>query len=150
MSTGKKLQVGGTRRPRLENRPGHHCAREWGNVERRIAIGGKVYPDGGMVVDGWPPRSPSAQWKDGDGGTHRELRQVFPEVHNQDSLMVARALDRMTVVQRALMWLVYVEGRGYLKGVRDESGLSRDRFYAVLGTALDVVEMEIPEPDFAG
>lgn len=150
MTTGKNQQVAGARRPRLENRPGHHCAREWGVVERRIALGGRVYPDGHMVVDGWPPRSPSAQWKDGDGGTHKELRQVFPEVHTQDSLLVARALERMTGLQRALMWLVYVEGRGYLKGVRDESGLSRDRFYAVLGTALDVVEASIEPEEMAG
>lgn len=129
------------RRPRLENRTGHYLARRWGEVERRIAVGGRVYPDGGMVVDGWPPSSPSAQWKEGDGGSHHKAVQVFAEVHNRESIIVARAVGSMTEFQRLVMWLVYVEGRGVPKTVwLENDSIGRNKLYEVLHTCVSLIE----------
>lgn len=135
------------RRPRLENRLGHYLARRWGEVERRIAIGGRVYPDGGMVVDGWPPSSPSAQWKEGDGGSHHKAVQVFAEVHNRESIIVARAVEGMTELQRLVMWLVYVEGRGAAKAAWAENPtLGRDQVYRLLHECVSrIEEMDVQE-----
>ena len=132
-----------TNRPRLQNRMGHYCARIWGDVERRIAIGGKVFPDGGMVVDGWPPTSPSAQWKEGDGGSHRRHVQKFAEVHNRESLLVARAAAGMTELERLVMWMVYVEGRGVPKAVWTENpAIGRNKLYEVLHSCMTQIEAE--------
>ena len=135
--TGTNLQ----RRPRLESRWGHHAARAWGDCERRIHLGGRVFPDGGMIVDGWPPTSPSAQWREGDGGSHRRHVQKVAEVYDTpEALVVSRAVATMPATMRGVLWLVYVEGRGVAKRVRDDSGLARDRFYILLGCALDLIE----------
>lgn len=135
--TGKR-----DRRPRLETRLGHYCARCWGDVERRIAIGGKVYPDGGMVVDGWPSTSPSAQWKEGDGGSHRSHRQHFEEVHTRESLVVVRAMVDMTELERLILRLVYVEGRGAPKVVwAVNKVIGRNRLYELLHGALARIEL---------
>lgn len=143
MTTGENQQVAGERRPRLENRVGHYLARRWGDVERRIVLGGRVYPDGHMVVDGWPPRSPGAQWKDGDSGTHKELRQVFPEVHTRESIVVARAHAQMSELQRLVMRLVYVEGMGNAKSAwAANPGIGRDAVYRLLHGCMDLIESE--------
>lgn len=132
-----------TRRPRLQTRAGHYCARIWGDVERRIAIGGRVYPDGGMVIDGWPPNSPSAQWKEGDGGSHRKHTQKFAEVHTRESLLVARALDGMTELERLVMRLVYVEGHGVPKAVWvANAAIGRNRLYEILHSCVTQIEAE--------
>ncbi len=129
------------RRPRMESRWGHQAARAWGDCERRIHLGGRVYPDGGRVVDGWPPVSPCAQWKDGEGVSHRQHRQRFLEVfETQEALLVSRVLVNMPASMRCVLWLVYVEGRGAAKRVREEAGMGRDRFYNTLATALDMIE----------
>lgn len=132
-----------TGRPRLQNRTGHYCARIWGEVERRIAIGGVVYPDGGMVVDGWPPSSPSAQWKEGDGGSHRRHTQKFAEVHNRESLLVARATASMTELERMVLRMVYVEGRGVPKAVwMANTAIGRNKLYEVLHSCMAHIEAE--------
>lgn len=130
------------KRTRLENRVGHYLARRWGEVQRRIAIGGVVYPDGQMVVDGWSSRSPSAQWKDNSGGaSYRKPSQPFPEVHDRDSIIVARCIDQMTEPQRIVLWIVYVEGRGIAKAAwLARPGISRDAVYRLLHESLDIIE----------
>lgn len=130
---------------RLERRGGHLAAKEWGKCERRIVMGGVLYPDGRRTEDGWPSHSPSAQWKDGDGGSHRRASQIFPEVFTRDALTVRRAIERMTVPMRDVVWLVYVTGNGVAKRVRDDAGMGRDRFYDLLGRALDVVEAQLEQ-----
>lgn len=129
------------RRERLETRWGHQAARQWGEDERRIQIGGKVYADGFRVVDGWPSHSPAMQWKDGDGGSHKRSSQHFAEVWTTDDAWRTRvAYEHMPEPMRAIMWLVYVEGGGVPKRVRERAGISRDAFYNVLWCCLDMVE----------
>ena len=77
---------------RLENRAGHKLARQWGDDQRRISLGGKVFADGGQIVDGWPSKSPVSSWNEGDGGSHKKASQVFPEVFTADGLIVRRAV----------------------------------------------------------
>lgn len=127
-------------RKRLEQRKGHMAALEWGECQRRITLGGKVFADGHQIVDGWPSRSPSAQWRDGDSGNHKTVSQVFPEVFTQGALVVRQAMEHMSPVAKGVMWLVYVEGYGSPKRVREMANMSRDRFYASLGCAIDQVE----------
>jgi DNA-directed RNA polymerase specialized sigma24 family protein len=137
------------RRVRLETRIGHYLARQWGEVERRIAIGGKVYPDGGIVVDGWPSHSPSAQWKEGDAGSHRKPTQVFQEVHNADSIRVAQAVTAMSELQRLVMRLVYVEGHGHAKSAWIANpGIGRDAVYRILHECMSVIEAESPQEKY--
>ncbi|MEY4402302.1 MAG: hypothetical protein RIR91_337 [Verrucomicrobiota bacterium] len=133
------------RRTRLQNRTGHYLAREWGEVERRIALGGVVYPDGGMVIDGWPQTSPCAQWNSGDGGSSgpRKHVQHFAEVHTRESVLVCRALARMTELERLILRLVYVEGRGAPKTVwLATTAIGRNKLYEVLHGALSRIEEE--------
>jgi len=125
---------------RLETRAGHRMARNWGDDQRRISLGGKVFADGGQIVDGWPSRSPSAQWKDGDSGGYKQAVQVFPEVWSLDGLVVRRAVEDMTERQRAILWAVYVEGRGSAKRARFEVECGRNVFYSELDHALTLVE----------
>jgi len=124
---------------RLETRVGHKMARAWGDDQRRISLGGKVYPDGQQVVDGWPSRSPSAQWRDGDSGGHKKAVQVFPEVWSLDGVVVRRAIEEMTERQRAILWAVYVEGHGSAKRGRFEVECGRNAFYADLDRALNLI-----------
>ena len=99
-----------------------------------------------MIVDGWPPTSPSAQWREGDGGSHRRHVQRFAEVYDTpEALIVSRSVATMPAAMRGVLWLVYVEGRGIAKRVRDDSGLARDRFYSMLSCALDIIESNQPD-----
>ena len=125
---------------RLETRAGHRMARNWGDDQRRISLGGKVFADGGQIVDGWPSKSPVSSWNEGDGGSHKKAAQVFPEVWSLDGLVVRRAVEDMTERQRAILWAVYVEGRGSAKRARFEVECGRNVFYSELDHALTLVE----------
>lgn len=125
---------------RLENRTGHKMARCWGDDQRRITLGGKVFADGRQVVDGWPSKSPVSSWNEGDGGSHKKAAQVFPEVWTEDGVIVRRALEQMTEIQRLVMWAVYVEGYGSAKRGRFEIHIGRNRFYDELDRALSIIE----------
>ena len=125
---------------RLEKRVGHRIAKGWGEDQRRIALGGKVFPDGGQIVDGWPRLSASSRWNEGDGGSHKRAALVFPEVWSLDGLTVRRAIEDMTERQRAILWAVYVEGRGSAKAGRFEVMCGRNAFYADLDHALTLIE----------
>jgi hypothetical protein len=128
---------------RLENRAGHKMARQWGDDQRRISLGGKVFADGGQIVDGWPSKSPVSSWNEGDGGSHKKAAQVFPEVFTAEGLTVRRALESMTETQRFILWAVYVEGYGSAKRGRFEVHIGRNRFYDELDRALTAIESEV-------
>lgn len=131
---------------RLETRAGHRMARQWGDDQRRITLGGKVFADGQQVVDGWPSKSPVSQWNEGDGGSHKKAAQVFPEVFTADGLVVRQALEHMTEIQRFILWAVYVEGAGYAKRARFEVHIGRNKFYDELDRALSTIEfLNLPE-----
>ena len=136
-------------RKRKEKRAGHRAAIEWGIDQRRIAIGGKVYPDGGMVVDGWPSKSPSGNWPDGDKGSHKKAVQVFHEVWSNYGYIVRRAVERMSERQREVLWATYVEGAGNAKRGRFVVLCGRNAFYDELDRVLTIIEsvmVEMGEP----
>lgn len=125
---------------RLESRDGHKIAKIWADDQRRILLGGKVYADGYQVVDGWPQLSATSRWNEGDGGSYKAVKQHFPEVYSKEGLIVRRAIETMTERQRAILWAVYVEGRGRAKAGRFEIHCGRNVFYADLDHALTLIE----------
>lgn len=130
---------------RKEKRAGHRAAIQWGIDQRRIAIGGKVYPDGGMIVDGWPAKSPTGNWRDGDSGSHKKAVQVFPEVWSPYGVIVRRAVERLTERQREVLWATYVEGAGSAKRGRFSVLCGRNAFYDELDRCLTVIETAMTE-----
>jgi len=124
----------------MRHKRGHDLAQAWASDQRRITLGGRVFADGGVEVDGWPGRSPSAQWKEGDGGSHKKATQVFPEVWSAEGLTVRRAIERMSEIERAVLWSVYVEGYGSARRGRFQTMMPRNAFYDHLAHALATIE----------
>ena len=109
--------------------------REWARQYRRIWLGGVVYPDGQFTPDGWPTTTILGKLREErDGATQGRVSQHFDEVYHGDGLLVWRAMERMPIGPRSVIYCKYL-CRDLVRTQADEIGISVATYWAMLDRA---------------
>lgn len=130
--------------------------REWSRQYRRIAQGGVIRHDGVFEPDGWPTTTILAKLREErDGAGQRRLTQHFAEVYRGDGLLIWRAMDRMPLPERQVLYARFLS-RDLVKVQAELLGVSvaqywttLDRAYYYLAGRLDVAGDVCAETEFS-
>lgn len=123
--------------------------REWARQYRRIVQGGVVRADGVFEPDGWPTTTILGKLREErDGAGQGKVSQHFAEVYRGDGLLIRRAMERMPLAEREVLYARHLS-RDLVRTQADVLGLSvagywsrLDRAYFFLAGRVDAMLAE--------